>query len=202
MQKNMTKIVLFATFFVFSGLNSANLTTPVANAVSSSSASVKIGVIDSQIIMTSDVTKAVQAELGNLQAELEADVKSQDPNLEKLYKEIQAAEKIANDSALDKKREAFNDAKNKRDLAAKLAGEKMQRAANKAMEQLTKLVQDAAQQVLQDLGLDLILDKGATLAYSKTIDVTDKLIAKIKAMQNVAGKNTPATKTPAAPAKK
>jgi outer membrane protein len=201
MQKNMTKIVLFATFFCFSGLNSANAAAPVASATSNVKSGVQIGVIDSQIIMTSDVTKAVQTELANLQAELEADVKSQDTNLEKLYKEIQAAEKLANDSALDKKREAFNDAKNKRDLAAKLAGEKMQRAANKAMEQLTKLVQDAAQQVLQDLGLDLILDKGATLAYSKSIDVTDKLIAKIKTMQGSSSKTTPAAKTPA-PAKK
>lgn len=202
MQKNMTKVVLLANFFIFSGLNSANVTTSVASTTSAPSASVKIGVIDSQLIMTSDVTKAVQAELGNLQAELEADVKNQDANLEKLYKEIQAAEKIANDSALDKKREAFNDAKNKRDLAAKLAGEKMQRAANKAMEQLTKLVQDAAQQVLKKLGLDLILDKGATLAYSKTIDVTDALINEVKAIQGAGNKNTTTTSKVATPTKK
>ena len=198
MQKNITKIILFASFFCLAGFNIVNAASPAASATNNLNASDKIGVIDSQVIMTSDVTKAIQAELGNLQAELEADVKTQDANLEKLYKEIQAAEKVANDSALDKKREAFNDAKNKRDLAAKLAGEKMQRAANKAMEQLTKLVQDAAQQVLQDLGLNLILDKGATLAYAKTIDVTDKLIAKIKANQTVNGnKNNSATKTSA-----
>lgn len=190
MQKNITKFILFATFFCFSGLNSANVAAPAASLTSSVKNNLKIGVIDSQLIMTSDVTKAAQTELGNLQAELEADVKSQDANLEKLYKEIQSAEKLANDSTLDKKREAFNDAKNKRDLAAKLAGEKMQRAANKAMEQLTKLVQDAAQQVLQDLGLDLILDKGATLAYSKAIDVTDKLIAKIKTIQGASSSKT------------
>jgi len=200
MQNKITKVVLLISVFTINHVRGANATlklddvkTSVTVAPVTNNAGLKIGVIDSQLIMTSDITKAAQAELGNLQSELEAEIKAMDADLEKRYKALQSKSKLAEPGVLDKDQEALNDAKNKRDLAAKSAGEKMQRAANKAMEQLGKLVQEAAQLVLQELGLDLILDKSATLAYAKSIDVTDKVIAKAKNLQNKSDK-------PAAPA--
>jgi len=112
---------------------------------------------------------------------------------------LQAKAKVADVSTLEKEQDALKDAKDKRDLEAKSASEKIQRAANKVMEQFGKLVQEAAQVVLQKNGLDLIIDKNATLAYNKAIDVTDKLIVEIKALQSKGNKPAVTTSKETAP---
>ena len=160
----------------------------------------KVGIIDSGIIMqTADLIKPYQDEIANVQRQQEEHIKNLDLDLEKRYKSLQAKAKVADVSTLEKEQDALKDAKDKRDLEAKSASEKIQRAANKVMEQFGKLVQEAAQVVLQKNGLDLIIDKNATLAYNKAIDVTDKLIVEIKALQSKGNKPAVTTSKETAP---
>lgn len=174
MQNKMVKLVVFTVVCcLYQNVSAGHVTSGA-----------KVGVINSEVIMkTPELIKPYQDEIANVQREQEEHIKALDLDLEKRYKSLQAKAKVSDVSALEKEQDALKDAKDKRDLEAKSASEKIQRAANKVMEQFGKLVQEAAQNILQANGLDLVIDKNATLAYNKAIDVTDKLIVEIKALQ-------------------
>jgi len=189
MQNKMIKLVLLTSVFCLN-----------QNIMAAQPTGAKVGIIDSGIIMqTADLIKPYQDEIANVQRQQEEHIKNLDLDLEKRYKSLQAKAKVADVSTLEKEQDALKDAKDKRDLEAKSASEKIQRAANKVMEQFGKLVQEAAQVVLQKNGLDLIIDKNATLAYNKAIDVTDKLIVEIKALQSKGNKPAVTTSKETAP---
>jgi Skp family chaperone for outer membrane proteins len=174
MQNKMIKLVVLTVIFcLYQNVRAGH----VINAA-------KIGVINSEIIMkTPELIKQYQDEIANMQRTQEELIKSLDLDLEKRYNALTAKAKISDIATLEKEQDALKDAKDKRDLEAKAASERIQRTANRVMEQFGKLVQEAAQNVLQALGLDLIIDKNATLAYNKAIDITNELIAEIKAIQ-------------------
>ena len=174
MQNKMIKLVVLTVIFcLYQNVRAGH----VINAA-------KVGVINSEIIMkTPELIKQYQDEIANMQRTQEELIKSLDLDLEKRYNALTAKAKISDIATLEKEQDALKDAKDKRDLEAKAASERIQRTANRVMEQFGKLVQEAAQNVLQALGLDLIIDKNATLAYNKAIDITNELIAEIKAIQ-------------------
>ncbi len=186
MQNKVVKLILLTVVF---GLSQSACASQVVTS------GAKIGVINSEVIMkTPELIKQYQDEIAQVQLFQEEHIKALDLDLEKRYKSLQAKAKVSDVATLEKEQDALKDAKDKRDLEAKSASEKIQRAANKVMEQFGRLVQEAAQNVLQANGLDLVIDKNATLAYNKAIDVTDKLIVEIKSLQAKAGKPVIASK--------
>lgn len=156
----------------------------------------KVGVVDSVRVMNSEVSKPFQAQVSEEQAKLKTQIEAMDANIEKSLKAFQAKAKVADVDTLEKERDALTDAKNKRDLAAKSAEEKIQRTASKAMEQFGKLVQDAAQQLVDTKGYSEIKERSTLIAFDKKLDITDELIATVKNMQANTSKS-PAVTTPA-----
>ena len=152
-----------------------------AVSTSSDSAGLKVGVVSVQKIMSSDASKASEGRVQQIQKEQETLIKKMDEDLAKQAKTIESKSKLADLDTLEKEQEKFADAKNKRDLAAKSATEKIQRAVSKEMERMTKLVQDAAQSLLKSMNLDLVLaaETGAVLAHSSRVDLTNSLISEI-----------------------
>lgn len=161
-----------------------------------------IGVVDSAKVIASEVSQPFQAQVASIQQEQQDLIAAMDADLDKKHKALQAKAKVADVTALQKDQDELNEAKGKRDLAAKSATEKIQRAANKAMEDFGKLVQQAAEKLRAELGLDVVLEKNALLAFAPTTDVTDKLIEVIKTMQKTSASAKVNAAKPAVPAKK
>ena len=205
--KLVKKLVLAGVVSFGSFLNAAHVvSTPampvkgdIKNNVSIHS---NIGVVDSTRVIASEVSQPFQAQVANIQQEHQDLIAGMDADLEKKHKNLQAKAKVADVTALQKDQDELNEAKGKRDLAAKSATEKIQRAANKAMEDFGKLVQQAAEKLRAELGLDVVLEKNALLAFAPATDVTDKLIEIIKTMQKTSASAKANTAKPVSPVKK
>lgn len=145
----------------------------------------KIMVVSVQKVMSSEASKASEERVKQIQVEQETLIKKMDEDLTKQAKALEAKSKMADLDMLEKDQEKFMDAKNKRDLAAKSASEKIQKAVNKEMEKLTKQVQDAARVLQKTKNLDLVLavETGAVLAHSDNVDLTNLLIDTMKTAQ-------------------
>ncbi len=158
--------------------------TTMLNLNSFVNADFKMGVIDSQVIMNNpEVAKPVQAEINDIQTDLQKPLQSLGAEIEKKAKAIEAKAKVSTLASLEKEQDELKDLQNKYEMMAKSAKEKFEKAYNKIMMQFGKLVQEAAEKVRSELGLSIIIDKNATLAYDKAIDVTDKLIEAVKKNQ-------------------
>ncbi len=151
-------------------------------ATSAYSASAKIGVIDFQrVLRESNAGKAAKADIEKKGKSMENSLKKRGKEIEKLKKKFEAEALVMSGKTREDRQREFriklNDFK---ELQKKYAMDFKAYEA-KTIKKIQKDVFKIVQQMGKKGGYSLIIEKGATLYYPDSADVTDMLIKKYNA---------------------
>ncbi|MEB3754248.1 OmpH family outer membrane protein [Acinetobacter sp. MD2(2019)] len=138
------------------------------------------GIVDMQRVVENSVYLKQQ------NATLQQSVKPSADRVEQLNKEIQALQGKAGSAKpaeVEQLKTQYDTKVREINSLEQNIQQRVQATSQTTSQTFTSRVQQAAEQLRKDGGLDLVLNKNAALAYDAKNDLTDKMIQKVNAMK-------------------
>lgn len=143
----------------------------------SAAAETKIGVIDFQRVLRESVGgKAAKAEIERRGEAIEASLKQQRDDLEKLKTKLEAEARVMSEDRRDREERDFRIKVNDFKSIQKKKAKEFKDFEGEVIQKVQKEVFELVEQIGEKNGFTLIVEKGLILYNSDTVDVTDQLI--------------------------
>lgn len=159
-----------------------SLTAGAAFASSSSDHAIsKIGLVNVQkLVQNSPQVKQARQHLQSQMKQKQKDLKSEQQKVQQLAKKLHRNKSTMSKSDQKKLQKKINS--KRKDLIQKQQQfrQQAQKARQQAMHQFLNSAQDAAKEVANKRGLDMVLADNSVLYANKSMDITDQVEAKVK----------------------